>query len=61
MAKYRKELDEAGKVQLFVRTYKKDDLKINGQFLEVEGVLPLRLFELIKIEIVKYKKCKNKI
>ena len=50
VAKYRKELDEAGKVQLFVRTYKKDDLKINGQFLEVEGVLPLRRFELQDIE-----------
>ena len=50
MAKYRKELDEVGKVQLFGRTYKKNDLKINGQFLEVEGVLPLRRFELQDIE-----------
>ena len=50
VAKYRKELDEAGKVQLFGRTYKKDDLKINGQFLEVEGVWPLRRFELQDIE-----------
>jgi hypothetical protein len=52
VVKYRKELDEAGKVQLFGETFKKVDLKINGQFLEVDRVFPLRKFDLQCIEML---------
>ena len=46
VVKFRKELDEAGEVQLFGETFKKVNLKINGQFLEVDRVFPLRRFDL---------------
>ena len=52
VVKCRKELDEAGKVQLFGETFKKVDLKINGQFLEVDRVFPLRKFDLQCIEML---------
>ena len=48
--KFRKELDEAGKVQLFGRIYKKDDFKINGKVLEVDGFFPQVKFDLRMIE-----------
>ena len=44
------EAGEAGEVQLFGETFKKVNLKINGQFLEVDRVFPLRRFDLQCIE-----------
>ena len=52
VVKFRKELDEAGEVQLFGETFKKVNLKINGQFLEVDRVFPLRKFDLQCIEML---------
>ena len=48
--KIRKELDDEGKIQLFGNIYKKDDFKINGKNLEVDGFFPQVKFDLKMIE-----------
>ena len=48
--KLRKELDNAGEIQLFGKIYKKDEYKINDKNLEVDGVFPQVKFDLKMIE-----------
>ena len=48
--KLRKDDDDAGRIQLFGKMYKKDDFKINGKNLEVDGFFPQVKFDLKMIE-----------
>ena len=48
--KRRTELDELDEVQIFGKIYKKQDIRINGLFLEVEGIFPKVQYNLSEIQ-----------
>ena len=48
--KRRMELDEQGEVQIFGRIYRKEDIRINGGFVEVDGIFPKVQYSLSEIQ-----------